>query len=327
MKKKYLLILFILLTNIIQAQQLEQFSQRSLNVLTYNPAVAGSKLHSSLTLHHRSQWVGFEGAPMTQVLTYNGSLGRATGMGSYIFHDMTGPIRRLGVNATYAHHLVFRKFNLSLGTSLKLSQFHIDGTKLNLHEEHDAILHGELIKSGITPDATIGAFLYNRKFYFGASATQLIESKIKNGIPASIPPTTQFYVIGGYNISKNHKNLLYPSFVLTGSVATPVQAEFSLRNEYLNRYILGFTFRTKDAMVLLAGLRIHNKLFFAYSYDIVYSSLRHYNSGSHEVILSYIFEASKRANKHESGGSMYQLSNPVPKNLKRKQNKQTYHWP
>ena len=53
-------------------------------------------------------------------------------------------------------------------------------------------------------------------------------------------------------------------------------------------FLLGASYRFKDAVVLVAGVRVKNRLKLAYSYDIVTSPLRTYNSGSHEIILSFI---------------------------------------
>ena len=66
MKKKILFISLITLCfGVAQSQQVPQFSQNMFNKLANNPAIAGSSESINTTVLHRSQWVGFDGAPTT----------------------------------------------------------------------------------------------------------------------------------------------------------------------------------------------------------------------------------------------------------------------
>jgi len=49
-------------------QQDPQFTQYMYNTMSVNPAFAGNNGHLTALLLHRSQWVGVNGAPNTQVL-------------------------------------------------------------------------------------------------------------------------------------------------------------------------------------------------------------------------------------------------------------------
>ena len=51
------------------AQQLPQFTQYMYNTISVNPAYAGSREALSVVGLHRSQWVGFQGGPITQTLS------------------------------------------------------------------------------------------------------------------------------------------------------------------------------------------------------------------------------------------------------------------
>ena len=72
MKKQLLLSLaFYLISGGLFAQQDEQYTQFMFNKLRYNAAYAGSNGAPSVTAIHRSQWVGLEGAPSSQVVTFD----------------------------------------------------------------------------------------------------------------------------------------------------------------------------------------------------------------------------------------------------------------
>jgi type IX secretion system PorP/SprF family membrane protein len=53
------------------AQQEPMSAQYIMNKLFVNPAYAGYKEQTQFVAMHRSQWIGFEGAPMTSVLSFD----------------------------------------------------------------------------------------------------------------------------------------------------------------------------------------------------------------------------------------------------------------
>ena len=65
MKKYFLLFLLFSFALHSKAQQDPQFSQYIFNNLSFNPGSAGSEEAICVTALHRSQWVGFEDAPVS----------------------------------------------------------------------------------------------------------------------------------------------------------------------------------------------------------------------------------------------------------------------
>ena len=61
--------LLLLLSLFIQAQQDPMYSQYMYNMMSVNPAYAGSKGGIHALLLHRQQWTDIEGAPTTQNFT------------------------------------------------------------------------------------------------------------------------------------------------------------------------------------------------------------------------------------------------------------------
>ncbi|MES2627951.1 MAG: type IX secretion system membrane protein PorP/SprF, partial [Bacteroidota bacterium] len=60
------LLLLLLGSTAICAQQVPRFTHYMNNTLVVNPAYAGSRDALTVTALHRSQWVGFKDAPVTQ---------------------------------------------------------------------------------------------------------------------------------------------------------------------------------------------------------------------------------------------------------------------
>jgi type IX secretion system PorP/SprF family membrane protein len=117
MMKKFKYTLLLMLFSFFGfSQQLPHYSLYMFNDAIINPAICGTKDYNRIDLVSRSQWAGFEGAPKTQLLSYQRSQGKNMGIGGSIFNDETGPSKRTGVQLSYAYNfLISDNYTLSLG--------------------------------------------------------------------------------------------------------------------------------------------------------------------------------------------------------------------
>ncbi|MBL4625096.1 MAG: type IX secretion system membrane protein PorP/SprF, partial [Flavobacteriales bacterium] len=72
----YLSILFCCFFNAANSQQLPVHSGNNNNPFLYNPAIAGSKPYIDFRLQHKSQWLGVDGSPSTQLISAHSSVDR-----------------------------------------------------------------------------------------------------------------------------------------------------------------------------------------------------------------------------------------------------------
>ena len=313
--KKIISLIFLLSTVSIHAQQIPQFSQRMFNKLVFNPAVAGSVINPEVKLHYRTQWVGFNGAPVTALLGYHSEISETMGLGGYLITDKIGYTRNSSLNVCYAYHIPLQNCFLSMGLSASLLQYVIDGNEVTLHHDDDDIINAGVSDKVLLPDASFGMYLYSNKFYFGASVLQLISSRVKLDLgreyEALILLTKHFYITGGYNFIIEKKYDIEPSLLVSRTLEGPTQIDVNVKLEYSKRIIAGIGYRNKDAIILLAGFRIE-RFFMAYSYDIVVSPIKNYNSGSHEILLSMNFPYYKK------GRAMFDLSVPKIGQIKKR---------
>ncbi|MFZ1660190.1 MAG: type IX secretion system membrane protein PorP/SprF, partial [Flavobacteriales bacterium] len=187
----------------LHAQQLPQLSQYVSQDYLYNPAVAGSRPWFEVRSAHRNQWVGIQDAPRTFTLSATTPIGQKMGVGGYIFTDNVGPTRRTGFQLSYAYHLkITSDIKLGLGVSFGMLQFLIDGSKIQFHEADDPLLDDQL-RGSLMPDATFGAYLYHERWWFGATAPQLLRNRIwffdQNDQSLSTL-AAHYYAMGGYRI-------------------------------------------------------------------------------------------------------------------------------
>ena len=87
----------------IYAQQEAMFTHYAFNTLAVNPGYAGSRDALTVTTLHRSQWVGFDGAPTTQTLNVHSPIHNdKLGVGLSILNDKIGPISTFSIFADFA---------------------------------------------------------------------------------------------------------------------------------------------------------------------------------------------------------------------------------
>ncbi len=280
------------------AQQLPQLTQYQFNDYVFNPAIAGSRPFFELRSGHRYQWVGIQDAPRTFTLSGTTPLGEKMGVGGYLFTDIVGPTRRTGVQFSYAYHLQFTEdLKLSLGLSAGLLQFLIDGSKITLRDPGDPAMDDQL-RGELMPDAKFAFYLYHPKFWFGATAPQLLRNKVqffdeRNEVLSRMED--HYYVTGGYRIGLGENWKLEPSFLLKYVDPVPPKLDITATIRYKESVWVGASYRTNDAYAAMVGIWLKETFQFGYSYDIITSNLRNYSTGSHEVMLALTFGKQERA--------------------------------
>jgi len=307
--KKYIFLFISLLISILgYGQQLNQLSQRHFDMLEYNPSVCGSKLYSELKLHHRSQWVGFEGAPQTQIISFNGTLGKKAGIGAYIINDNIHISNQLTGSLNYSYHIAFYGFNLSMGVGFAMSRFKLNGSKLNLETPGDIFIPEIDVTSHWFPQASAGLFAYNSNFYLGFSFANMIKSQLFDNMQSQIPNNQTLFLIGAYNFEISRQFELIPNFVVSKSFIEPINIEVGLKSSFMENFFLGVTYRHLNSVIASTGF-IFKRFALIYSYDYLISSISPYSDGSHEIVLQFqipysnkktarLFEIDNKAKNH-----------------------------
>jgi type IX secretion system PorP/SprF family membrane protein len=286
---------FIQLLFVAKAQQLPQYSNYMLNSFAMNPAIAGSNNYFEGISTNRYQWVGLTDAPRTYMLTAHGPLkAENMGLGGYLYTDIVGPTRRIGISGTYAYHLkLSEKVKMSLGLSAGIVQFAIDASKIALRDPADLVLTNSL-QSVIAPDFGAGTYVYSvdKKWYVGLSVPQVLQSKI-NFVEVSTATVSNmarhYYLLAGYKYKLNEQFALEPSTCVKYASPAPVQFDLGLRAIYKDKMWLGGVYRHLDAASVLVGYNLKENMTFAYSYDFTTSNIRNHSNGTHELLIGIKF--------------------------------------
>ena len=216
----------------MQGQQLPQFTQYMFNDFVINPAIAGVHDYYQIRTNHRFQWVGLADPPLTNSIAFYGpNEKRPMGYGAYIYNDVTGPTSRTGVSGSYAYNIaITTDMRLSMGISLSMLQYRVDGTQLNPKDVSDpSILN--MVSTSYMPDAGLGAYLYGENFYAGLSLSQLLNNKVeifdnKDGLNRL---KTQFNLTGGYSYEISRDWALEPSVLIKGTAPKEISFDLTAR--------------------------------------------------------------------------------------------------
>jgi type IX secretion system PorP/SprF family membrane protein len=281
------------------AQQDPQFTQYMFNGLLLNPAYAGSKGFTSISGSHRSQWTGLNGAPLSQTLSVDGNLNRKLSGGVIITNDRLGAQRFTDISVNSSVRISLdASTRLAVGIALGATQQTMNGTLLTPDEREDnAIPQG--IERRINPNAGLGAYLYNNRYYAGLSVGNIIF--FKEGLPTD--PLPHVFLTGGGVFDLGEKMKFRPSLLLKEDFNGPAALDLNAFLLFNEQIWLGSSFRTTlnifnnqtysnatrmgNALALLLELHPTPLLRVGYSYDFSLSQLSQYSS--HELSLGYNF--------------------------------------
>lgn len=260
------------------------FSQQMFSAVNFNPAAVRTANQVQATLFGRHQWLGFEGAPASVMLNLEGYVGEInSGFSASILGDRFGHSHTLDFKAGYSYHFkVGDKSTFQLGLSAGFLYKNFRGSDVILDQNGDPIIDME-DHSDVKPDVDFGIAFSSGGFMIGASATHLTSFAYKPD--DYFRPDMGLYLFATYYGRVSDKLLLQP-YVRAMYVGDALKFEVDFRAEILRWFYIGAGYRYHEAVKAMAGITIYDKVAIGYCYDIGMGSIKNYQSGSHEIIIS-----------------------------------------
>ncbi|MCA6363926.1 MAG: type IX secretion system membrane protein PorP/SprF [Bacteroidetes bacterium] len=294
---KRIITFFILLVSAVPAELFAQqdplFSQYMFNPLAINPAWAGSREMMNAALLMRRQWVGFPGAPSTNVLAISAPTRKGkVGWGLEINTDQIGPKRSTAAYLSYAYRIRMGKGKLGFGLGAGIISYRVNWNQIEYRDENDVFATLSSDKRTI-PDFKFGVFFNNKRFYWGFSSTHL--NRPSYSVVAANDSVTYastlrrhlFFTIGrAFVISDNV--LFSPSVMIRNYPGTTLTAvDINLNFELRKMIWVGASLRSSQSIVGLVQYNAGQFLRIGYSYDFALGRLRSAQSGSHELMVGF----------------------------------------
>ena len=287
MKTRILTFVLIFTAAASYAQQDAQFTQYMYNTININPAYAGSRGVMSIFGLHRTQWVGLDGAPVTNTLSFNTPINESNvGIGISAINDRIGPTveNTISVDVSYTVQ-TSETFKLSFGLKGTGNFFNLDASQLNPEQAADPSL---VNYNKFSPNLGAGVYLHSDKAYVGVSVPNFIQTnRYDSDNVAIFKERMNYYFIGGYVFDLSPDIKFKPAVLTKLVTGSPLQVDASANFMFYEKFVIGGAYRWDAAVSLLAGFQITDGLYLGYGYDMETTKLKKYNSGSHEVFLRF----------------------------------------
>jgi len=302
------------------AQQEAQFSHNMFNILSYNPAFAGSNDQICVNAFGRQQWMGFSETmvniddgtsqtynvnPETFLFSIDANVNPLRGgIGAVIYKDKLGHEENIGVKFGYAYKKYIGQGMFSVGLMAGFLNKTINFAEFSPIDKGDPLLNSSIKENDMIFDVAAGLFYkVPGSYYAGISTSQILESGSSFQTPNIGSPDLKrhYYINAGYQYTIPSA----PEFELLPSIL--IKTDFASTQYDINALLLwnsqfwgGLTYRPIDAVVVLAGARplmttssdLMAPLGIGVAYDITTSNMgyRGRSSGTFEVFINYCFK-------------------------------------
>ncbi|WP_264565609.1 type IX secretion system membrane protein PorP/SprF [Flavobacterium sp. N3904] len=289
MKTRIIGLIVLLLSFATYAQQDAQYTQYMYNTIIVNPAYAGSREAMSIFALHRTQWVGLDGAPVTNSFSINTPINESkVGLGLSVVNDQIGPSDENSIALDFSYSIpVSEKYKMSFGLKASANLLNVDFTKL------DPPIFEDNIDNKFSPNIGVGFYLHSDNSYIGISAPNLIEtvhfdkSATSSATSHIATERINYYLIAGYVFDLSPDVKFKPALMSKYVQGAPLQVDVSVNFMMNEKFVVGLAYRWSAAMSAMVGFQASDSWYIGYGYDFDTTALANYNSGSHEIFLRY----------------------------------------
>jgi len=237
---------------------------------------------------HRTQWVGLDGAPITNTFSVNTPIENSKlGIGVSLLNDKIGPTNEnnLSADISYTIH-TSETFKLSFGIKATANIFNLNTNNLNPVNQDDPQFHN--LSNVVSPNFGAGIYFHSEKTYVGFSVPNFIEKRLYDDNSVSVyKQKANFYLIAGHVFDLSPSVKFKPSILSKMVMGAPFQTDFSANFLFNEKFVLGASYRWNGTVSAMAGFKISDQLYLGYGYDLETTKLANYNSGSHEIFLRF----------------------------------------
>jgi type IX secretion system PorP/SprF family membrane protein len=296
----------------VKAQQDPAYSMYMFNGLFINPAYAGSQEVISLMGIVRDQWVGIDGAPKTANISVHSPLRQDQyALGLVVSNDNLGFSNTLNFTPSFAYRLRLpHDVRLCFGVQATLAYYYQNNSRAQVADQTQTDNAFGANEKLFVPNFGAGIYAYGRRFFIGFSVPHLLPSALgqKTGVVtnSNVAQMYNAYIFtAGYVFGKEPAIVKFRPTILMkyqqGLYKNIPQFDISPALLFVDRVWLGVTYRTGgnfsymgQAFIVFVQAKITPQLQLGYAYDAELSSLAHYTSGSHEIMIGYDFWYNKK---------------------------------
>ncbi len=290
----------------LMAQQENQFTQFMYNKLYLNPAYAGVRGTPSLTLLYRKQWMGFEGAPESNLLSFSTPLvGDKVGLGIIASTHQEGISKNWFVSMAYAYNLKINKDNkirFGIQGTMRHLSLNFDNPKLVIQQGGDPSIMQGLNTGDFYGNFGVGVYYEHKTFHFGFGVPNLFSNEISFNEDPNVQLVAKeiqhYYIMTGMTLKVNNRLNFKPALLAKYVKNAPFDMDINASLVYDERVTFGLSYRlggdgSGESIDLLAMYQLR-QFALGIAYDFGLSELGNESNGSFEIIGRYDFGKSSR---------------------------------
>jgi len=290
------LVLLILLNmySFVFSQQDPQYTQYMYNTMSVNPAYAGSNDHTVITALGRTQWIGLQGAPDSQTLSYDTPIGYSgIGLGINLTNDRIGPSNEIYLDANISYTVrMSDEGNLAFGLKLGGRHLGIDWSK-GTAQQQERIFEGNISK--FLPTIGAGIYYYESNWYAGLAIPNFLKTDHYDDTLATgsfgsgdvADERLHFFGILGYVFDLGESVKFKPAALAKIVSGAPISVDFSANFLFNEKFAAGLAWRWDDSISALLGFQATDNFNIGFAYDLTTSNYSNYNSGTYELMLRW----------------------------------------
>lgn len=289
----FVVVMLCCYTNDMLGQQDAQYTQYMYNTININPAYAGSRGVISVFGLHRTQWVGLDGAPVTNTVSVNAPIAENLGLGVSVINDRIGPSIENDISVDLSYTInTSPYYKLSFGLKGTANLLNVDFSKLNIYDPADPRFQDN-IDNKFSPNIGAGVYFHSDKSYIGLSVPNMLENShfdsSANDEARSfiVKQRMHYYLMAGYVFDLDYNLKFKPSLLTKIVEGAPLQTDISANFLFNEKFTAGVAYRWSASLSGLVGFQVSDSWFVGYSYDAETTKLANYNSGSHEIFLRF----------------------------------------
>ena len=288
----------------------------------FNPAFTGSEDYVKVNANSRLQWIGFENAPATYILSAERSYKRGGnrfphqdnsirlsnpnlyqelersveytrrnrvqhGVGVTVLRDEFGYFSNTSLQANYALHLLLGDYSmLSFGVRTVVNQESLQLNEIRLRDELNDPVYNSYLNRGnnrFTFNADAGIVFRRKSFYVSYGVNQLLTDNYISADTPGLQTERIQQVMTGVGIQLSENLRLSPSLWARYGEQSDLHIQGSLKAGYKNQFWLGAGYRTTESAFSFFNIVINQYFDLAYAYDYNFNSA--IDSGAHEISL------------------------------------------
>ncbi|SIR31768.1 PorP/SprF family type IX secretion system membrane protein [Maribacter ulvicola] len=287
---KILVVLIFFSCTLTNAQQDPINTLYRYNMNLINPAYAGADGRTTIGVNVRSQWSNVQGAPETQNLIFDTTLGKNLGMGISAISDKTFIENQTSIALDFSYQVKLgENHDLFFGLKTGFNSYNANTEGLVTYgiQEDPSLMN---LDDRLTPNFGAGLYLKHDNYFLSFSIPKILTRdrlEEENGVATLGADKNHFYLAGGMELPLGQNITLKPSSLLRYVEGAPISLDITTFLDFNNYFDLGAAYRVNESVSGMAIFKVSSGMMIGYAYESPFeNSIRNIDNGTHEIMLN-----------------------------------------